>query len=185
MKNHEIALTLTPQKNSRDGYRLVESPVSSDPSQVQPTLLHTSPREISRYASTPPNTPSGPPVYTAGVSDTAPGEAAAQVSTHPNTYSERCVRAHHSNRAQRDETLRCHQRPPNRCFPCVLVSTLKLNAEPTNIVSRADVEHYVKNPVTRQKLKGALWRRVDSYQQGIELLNSAEARRETRIILLQ
>jgi hypothetical protein len=85
MKNHEIALTLTPQKNSRDGYRLVESPVSLDPSQVLPTLLHTSPREISRYASTPPNTPFGPPVYTASVSDTAPGEAATQVNTHPNT----------------------------------------------------------------------------------------------------
>jgi len=65
------------------------------------------------------------------------------------------------------------------------VSTLKLNAKPANIVSRADVEHYVKNPVTRQKLKGALWRRVDSYEHGIELFNSAEARGETRIIMLQ
>ena len=87
MKNHEISLTLTPQKNSRDGYRLVESPVSFDPSQVPPTLLHPSPREISRYASTPPNTPFGPPVYTAGVSDTASGEAATQVNTHPNTHT--------------------------------------------------------------------------------------------------
>src|ERR1700730_16580633 len=86
MKNHDITLTLSPHKN-RDGYCVVESPVSFNPTQVQPTLLHASPRGMSRYASTPPNTPLDPPTYTAGLSDTAPGEAATQIDTHPNTHT--------------------------------------------------------------------------------------------------
>jgi hypothetical protein len=177
MQDHELSLTLTPKKSNRNeaGHLAADaaSPVFVSSTQIQPSLPCAS---VS--TSTPPNTPLDPPLYTAN----PPGNVTTQLSN-PNNANTSDIFGPIVEIGRKEMrnyvVIRGRKIGVFYAFWCV---TTNHSLSDYLTSSRADIESYVKNPLTKAKYKGALWKRVESYQHGEELFRAAEARGDTRIL---
>ena len=177
MQGHELSLTLTPKKSNRNevGHlaAAAASPAVVSSTQVQPSLP-----SASLSTNTPPNTPLDPPIYTAN----PPGYISTQLSN-PNDANTSDifgpVVAIGRKEMRNYVVIRGRKIGVFYAFWCVTTNH-RISDHLTS--SRADIESYVKNPITKARYRGALWQRVESYQHGEELFRAAEVRGDTRII---
>jgi len=190
MQGHELSLTLTPKKSNRNevGHlaAAAASPAVVSSTQVQPsspalvssTQVQPSLPSASLSTNTPPNTPLDPPIYTAN----PPGDISTQLSN-PNDANTSDifgpVVAIGRKEMRNYVVIRGRKIGVFYAFWCVTTNH-RISDHLTS--SRADIESYVKNPITKARYRGALWQRVESYQHGEELFRAAEVRGDTRII---